>query len=310
MNKIQKLFTLGPTEIFRRLLFTKGFTFFERFGIHTLPVHFYSPVPDTRELRKRQDKWYREEDFSGIDFNIVDQKELLRSLKTYNDEFAQLPPFSEISAKGLGEGYGEVEASILYAIIRHFKSTQIKEVGSGVSSLYTLKALDKNKETDGKSGKLTCIEPYPKEALKSLTRESKVELKVSIVQDVEPGFFSDLNEGDILFIDSSHVLKLDSDVYHLYLRVLPLLKKGVIIHIHDIHFPFLTPEPERWIFKDHQFWTEAALLQAFLAFNKSYKILLCSSYLHHKYPEIMQEAFSVYDPKYHSPSSIWLRKVE
>ena len=101
-----------------------------------------------------------------------------------------------------------------------------------------------------------------------------------------------MSEGDILFIDSSHMVRINGDVNYLYLEVLPRLAKGVVVHIHDICFPYPTPPPDDWVFTRHQFWTEAALVQAFLIFNSAFKVLLCSSYLHYKAPDVLYSVFS------------------
>lgn len=156
---------------------------------------------------------------------------------------------------------------------------------------------------------MICIEPYPRTQLKKIQGKCQIQIIPKLVQDVDIDFFKILDEGDILFIDSSHMVKVGSDVNFLYLDVLPNLRKGVVIHIHDIPFPYPTPDPEQWIFGAHQFWTESALLQAFLAYNSAFKILLCSSYLHYKKPKELGSAFKIYDPARHFPSSIWLQKV-
>ena len=118
-----------------------------------------------------------------------------------------------------------------------------------------------------------------------------------------------LNKNDILFIDSSHIVKIGGDVNYLYLEVLPNLKKGVVIHIHDIPFPYPILNPEKFIFKKHLFLTEPALVHAFLMYNVAFKIILCSSYLHHKKRDALLSAFTNYDPLKHWPSSLWLRKI-
>jgi hypothetical protein len=112
------------------------------------------------------------------------------------------------------------------------------------------------------------------------------------VQDVPLSFFQKLEAGDVLFIDSSHVVRLDGDVIYLYLEVLPALAAGVLIHIHDIAFPYLMPDPERWVFGSKQFWTEAAFVAAVLQNNSNFSILLCTSYLHFRYPDELKVSSS------------------
>jgi Methyltransferase domain len=295
--------------IIGRLLARPAFTFFERFGIHVMRVHYFSPVPDTRELRKDFHLWYREWSFTGVDFNLEEQLKLLQALQRDKLGYDKLPPYDEIASKGFGLGYGEIESHILHAMVRYFKPQSLVEVGSGVSTVFSANALSLNKKETGKDAKMTCIEPYPSSPLRELTKDHSIELIAKRVQEVDWAFFKSLRRGDILFIDSTHTVKINSDVNFLYLEVLPNLNEGVVIAIDDIPFPYPTLEPEHWIFRGHRFWTEPALLHAFLTFNTAFKILLCPSYLHHKQPETLATAFSVYDPQKHSPSAIWLQKV-
>jgi len=295
--------------ILRDFLFTKGFTFFEKFGVHVLPVHYYSPVPDTRELHRNLNRWYRQGTFTGVDFNIEEQLKLVDSLRTYSVELNKLPPYEEITKRCFGEGYGPVESHILHAIIRHFKPKTIIEVGAGVSTFFSVNALSINKQEDKIDSKMICIEPYPWPALKEITGDCQIQIIPKSVQEVSLDFFGVLGKGDILFIDSSHTLKIGSDVCYLYLEVLTNLKEGVIIAIDDICFPYLTLAPDPWIFRYHQFWTEAALVQAFLTYNSAFEIILCSSWLHYKAPEVLRLVFSIYNPVRDYPGSLWLQKI-
>ena len=302
-------------RLLQRLLLGKSsfsgerFTFFEKFGVHVLPVHYYSPVPDTRDLRKNLDKWYRESSFTGVDFDMEGQLEILDTLRAYKPECDELPPYNDPFLHQLGEGFGEVESHVLYAMIRRLKPRNVTEVGSGISTFFSVKALSRNNEEAGIAATMTCVEPYPRPALNRVNGACEMRIIPKLVQEVSPEVFEALSRGDILFIDSSHMVKINSDVNYLYLEVLPRLAEGVVVHIHDICFPYPTPPPDYWIFKKHQFWTEAALVQAFLTFNSAFKILLCTSYLHYKSPEALYSAFSF--PKHDTgvPASLWLQKV-
>ena len=328
VKKLRRLQAVGFREagkiilkrLLQRLLLGKSlfsgerFAFFEKFGIHVLPVHYYSPVPDTRELQRNQNQWYRESSFKGVDFNMEGQLETLNHLRPYKSECNELPPYNTPFLRELGEGFGEVESHILYSMIRRLKPRRVIEVGSGVSTFFSVNALSKNNEEAGIGATMTCIEPYPRLALHKVNGACEMEVISSLVQDVTLEVFEALSEGDILFIDSSHIVKINSDVNYLYLEVLPRLAKGVVVHIHDICFPYPTPPPEYWILKKHQFWTEAALVQAFLTFNSAFKVLLCSSYLHYKAPQALYSAFSSpkNSPQFNIgvPSSLWLQKVD
>ena len=113
---------------------------------------------------------------------------------------------------------------------------------------------------------------------------------------------------DILFIDSSHVLRIGGDVQYEYLEILPRLARGVIVHSHDIFLP--AEYPRHWVLEEHKFWTEQYLLQAFLAFNDSFEVLWAGSYMHLKHPEKLEEAFSSYKRERTLPGSFWMRKVK
>jgi hypothetical protein len=109
------------------------------------------------------------------------------------------------------------------------------------------------------------------------------------VQEVELELFQQLGAGDVLFIDSSHVVKTGGDVNYLYLEVLPRLRPGVVVHVHDI---FLPGEYRKdWVTEEFRFWTEQYLLQAFLAFNSEFEVLLCNSYLGRYHRPALQNVF-------------------
>jgi predicted O-methyltransferase YrrM len=313
MKKLQKLKAKGPKEaiktVIRKILFGKALVFFERLGFHILPVHFYSPVPSIRELRKNPKTWYQEGSFSGIDFNIEEQEGLLEKLKAYEDEYTKLPPYEQVAQQYFGEGYGEVEAHILYAMVRHLKPATVIEVGSGISTYFLANAAAVNNRSSQDECQIICVEPYPWPKLEILSRDNKLKIIKKPVQEMDLNLFKMLKENDILFIDSSHIVKIGSDVNYLFLEVLPNLNKGVVVHIHDIFFPYPIFSRSLYLFSEFRFWTEPAIVQAFLTYNNVFKILLCSSYLHYKKPQVLQAAFSVYNPQSHLPSSLWIKKI-
>jgi predicted O-methyltransferase YrrM len=288
---------------------TTLFSIGERFGLSVLPTHFYSPVPDTRILRKTYKRWYTPSALAGVAIDVPQQQAFLQLLAPYTHECDTLPDYESVTRQGLGEGYSIVDAHTLYLMLRHLKPKRMIEVGSGVSTLFALEAYTQNARLSSNAG-ITCIEPYPRRGLLKIAESGRVRLVRDFVQDVAISVFQELQDGDVLFIDSSHVLKLDSDVQYLYLEILPRLNKGVVIHIHDIFFPYPTPEPETWIFRQHQFWNESPFVQAFLAFNPAFEILLCGSYLHHHAPHLLQSVVAAYDPEKNFAGSLWLRKVQ
>jgi predicted O-methyltransferase YrrM len=156
--------------------------------------------------------------------------------------------------------------------MRHFRPRRIVEVGSGFSTAAMLDTIDRDPALG--STKITCIEPYSKRLrwlLRKQDSEGRVTVIDDVVQTVEPKFFESLEENDILFIDSSHCAKVGSDVNHLFFEVLPRLRPGVLIQVHDIGYPF--EYPKSWILSGRS-WNEAYLLRAFLQFNDRFALVL------------------------------------
>jgi hypothetical protein len=233
--------------------------------------------------------------------NEAAQLNLLGSFSKFRDEYQQFPTgkTQEHNRFYLGNGlFDGVDALVAYCMIRHFQPRLIIEVGSGFSSLVLGQALEKNKNSG-----LICIEPFPREFLREGFRglQSLIGKKV---QDIGLEFFSQLGSGDILFIDSSHTVKIGSDVNYLFLEVLPRLNPGVIVHVHDIFLPF---EYRRdWVLDEFRFWTEQYLLQAFLTFNSEFEVLLASYYLSRYHEEHLRAAFP--DLPRWIGGSFWMRR--
>jgi predicted O-methyltransferase YrrM len=183
-------------------------------------------------------------------------------------------------------------------MVRHFQPRSIVEIGSGFSSLILGEALTKNNEPN-----LVCIDPSPQDFLRH-NFPGLASLIEKRVQDVDFDFFSQLNSNDILFIDSSHAVKIGGDVNYLFLEVLPRLKPGVIVHIHDIFLPF---EYRRdWVMEQFRFWTEQYLLQGFLMFNSEFEVLMANSYLNHYHQEDLKASFPTLSSW--RGGSFWMRR--
>jgi Methyltransferase domain len=278
---------------------------------YEMPVpltHYYSPMPDLPVVKERLSRWYRDSTCEGLEWNLERQRVFVSELEVYKAECDNLSSFDDVTAQGYGSGYGEVEAHFLHCMIRHLKPRQIIEVGSGVSTYFALQAVQMNCQLDVSPASVVCIEPFPTPKLRELAQQRQVTLRSEEVQNVEIDLFRELGAGDILFIDSTHVNKIDSDVNWLYLDVLPRLRNGVVIHIHDIPFPYLTLAPEHSLFDLSLMWNESALVKAFLMYNRSFDVLMCQSYLHHKCPSAIKNVASIYDEKKHFPTSLWLSK--
>lgn len=154
---------------------------------------------------------------------------------------------------------------------------------------------------------LVAIDPHPSRVLRS-GFPGLLRLITEKVESVDVEEFYTLNEGDILFIDSSHVLKIGNDVWYLYNEILPSLRKGVLVHVHDVFLPM--NYPKKWVIKQGRFWNEQYVLKAFLTFNTCYEVLLAMSYMHVKHPDALEKAFSSYDRHRVWPGSFWIRKIK
>ena len=287
----------------------KSFELWERLGIHIVPNHFYQPIPDVRYLDDRL--WETPSALVGIDIDEQSQTELLSQFyDAYKHEY-DLFPTSKTSRSYeyfVNNGnFESVDGEILYCIIRHFKPKRVIEIGSGNSTYLSALAIQINKEEDPKyTCEFTAIEPYPNKVLQDGFPNLSSLIKEP-VQSVPLSAFKELDENDILFIDSSHVLKVGSDVQYEYNEILPRLNKGVLIHVHDIFLPF--EYPKRWIRQEHRFWTEQYLLQAFLTYNSAFKVVWAGHYMHWKHPELLEKAFGSYRREKIQPGSFWMKKI-
>ena len=283
------------------------FPLWERLGLHVRPVHFYEPVPDTRRLGP--EIWARRTEMVGIDLKPKQQLDLLRELahryRSEYDAFPRLATGRPLEYHVDNRSFESVDGEILYAMIRRLKPERMIEIGSGFSTLVAAQALLRN-EADGASPcDYVVCDPYAGEKIRrgvpGVTR-----LIHAPVQEVPIAAFEALGENDILFIDSSHVLRIGSDVQYEYLEILPRLHPGVHVHIHDIFLP--AEYPEAWVRREHRFWTEQYLLQAFLCYNRAFEVVWAGSYMHLKHPDELRAAFASYGPGRH-PGSFWIRRA-
>jgi Methyltransferase domain len=280
--------------------FREIFRYWERHGFHVTPVHFYQPIPNTQSLPETL--WDRPSELVGIDMNTAVQLDLLRNhFPKFRSEYDQFPtePTSDPGRFYFNNGlFDGTDALVAYCMIRHFQPRLIIEVGSGFSSLVAAEAIAKNK-----GSALICIEPFPQDFLRQgfSGLHSLIEKKV---EDIDLEFFSQLSSGDVLFIDSSHTVKIGGDVNYLFLEVLPRLKPGVIVHVHDIFLPF--DYRRDWVMDELRFWTEQYLLQAFLSFNCEFEVLMANSYLAHRYMEDLKATFT--RSPWWGGGSFWIRR--
>lgn len=284
-------------------------TFQAWYELPVSPTHYYSPLPDMPALKRNIQRWNREGSFVAVEMALDKQIALLRQLEAYRTEIDDLPNQEQVRAAGYGLGYGEVESPIYYAMVRDLKPRRIVEIGSGVSTYYAVMATETNSQERKTESSITCIEPFPLPKLIELAGKGKIILRQHEVQDIDIAVFKEMAEGDILFIDSSHVSKVDSDVNFLVFEALPSLKRGVVVHFHDMPFPCLTLQPDHWCFDLSLMWNEPALVKAFLMYNSAFEVLVCQSYLHYKCPEAIKRLVSIYDVRKHFPDALWLVKT-
>jgi predicted O-methyltransferase YrrM len=255
------LFRAVPVQAARHMLFLAQShpDLPDRWGYHIRPIHYYEPLPDFSSITSQQ--LNRRREFPAIDFKWENQLRLLHVLATnYAGEV-------QIRENDYFNGF---DAAVYYSLIRYLKPKRVIEIGGGYSTRLANAALSRNQ-----TGKLTCVEPYPNERLNG--SRSNIELIQKRVEELDIEFFSCLEANDILFIDSSHTVKFGSDVCYEFLEVLPTLKPGVWVHVHDIFFPH--DYPAEWLLKRRLALNEQYLLEAFLAFNRDFQVALANHWL-------------------------------
>jgi hypothetical protein len=273
---------------------------------------YYSPLTSVSDLEATFERWNRPSTLKGITYDLGQMKDDLAGLLSqYLDEFLAIPPYKQLRQVGFGPGYTAVDALTLYMMVRHIKPKRYVEVGSGLSTYYCSLAAARN-ATEGHPLAITCIEPNPFDKLYDVPG---IRVIAKQVQDVELSLFQELQRDDILFIDSTHVLKIDGDVPFLYLEVLPALNVGVVIHIHDVAFPYNIPyPPQLWVFgqKWPMLWNEAMLVQAFLCCNNAFQITMSTPLIRHLDEQFLATRIPFYESMDQNPntfSSLWLKRV-
>ena len=267
--------------------------------------HFYSPLLDIQSLKPND---------SNLPFDGIECWEHvslhLSSQKAYYQELLERFPLLPFPRQRTDEyryywdnnWFPPSDAFTLSAILRREKPRRIVEVGSGFSSAVMLDTLAKTPF----SASLTFIEPYPERLYSLLSADDRVASKILVqqVQEVPLSVFDQLEAQDVLFIDSSHVAKVGSDVSFLLLRILPRLKPGVLIHFHDIFYPY--SYPVSWI-REGRSWNESLFLRAFLVGNSEFEVTAFNAFAGHAFPELFQDKFPEF--LHNSGGSIWMRKV-
>lgn len=245
--------------------------------------HYEAPYPNIIDIHRKEEEIYSEHEIADIDFNDKRQLELIEHMLKIEAPVWQTEKSDFERYYSNNPMFSCYNADILYYMMRILSPKRIIEVGSGFSTSVMLDVNEKhfNNEID-----LHSIEPYP-QRLKSLLRETdNLEIMEKGLQDVPVEFFQQLKENDILFIDSSHVAKMDSDVNYLFFEILPKLNQGVYIHIHDVFYQFTYPK--EWVYQG-RVYNEMYLLRAFLMNNTKYSIQWYGDYMTKKYSQELGE---------------------
>ncbi|HEY5909748.1 MAG TPA: class I SAM-dependent methyltransferase [Verrucomicrobiae bacterium] len=288
----------------------------QRCGFDLLPRHFYSSIPDINQLRERHD-WRKPRSMVG-----VPGKEIETQL-TFVAECCPPPLRERLRCKDIFDyacrenkvvGFGATEADFLFCFMASKRPRRVVQVGAGVSTAVMLLAARES----GHHAEFACIDPYPTAFLQRASAAAEIKLIPQPAQQVDITTLTDLESGDLLFIDSTHAVRVGSEVNLLVLEVLPRLKPGVWVHFHDIYFPY---DYHRSVFTEPFFPSESTLLHAFLACNSRFALRASLSMLHYAAPKALSELLPNYAPTQnndgldvphstgHFPSSAYLQAV-
>ena len=277
----------------------------ERYRTWAPPGQAESPIPSLAQVKDREQEIYAiPREMPGLDLNEPGQLRLFNELLKFYPE--QPFPHRKTADRRywfLNPAYSYSDAILLYCMMRHLRPRRIIEVGSGYSSCAIL---DTNELFFADSIECTFIEPEP-QLLRSLLRApdlERIHLREQRLQEIEGDLFAQLQANDILFIDSSHVSKIDSDVNHIFFRILPLLESGVFIHFHDIFYPF--EYPLEWVYAGRA-WNETYLLRAFLQYNQQFEIQLFNTFIDWFHKEKYFRDMPLVEKN--TGGSIWLKKL-
>ena len=306
ITKLMKESLIG--KILSKIPYLRYAYYYRRNSNHR-PGHYYSSVVNLDELEMRKEAiWSADRKLPGIDLNVAGQQKFVPALENASN----LIPFSENAGSPNfryhfdNKTYAHADGLVLFAMLMNYKPKRIIEVGSGFSSALML---DTNDKFLNNSINFTFIEPYPGMTLTKLLRKedyANTAVRESMVQNVKPEIFSTLQENDILLIDNSHVSKTGSDVNYLMTEVLPTLNKGVLIHIHDIFYPF--EYPQEWLFDLRLNWNEIYTVHNFLLFNNAFEIVFFSDFMQQKLKEENYPGLPLFLKD--RPGSLWLRKIK
>jgi predicted O-methyltransferase YrrM len=268
------------------------------------PGHFYSPLPAAAEVAKDAARIFNRNpaDVPGVDLRISEQLALVQDLAAIDTSLPWSADRDEHRYWHNNQFFAYGDGLFLYLLLRKLRPRHLIEVGSGFTSALILDVNDRYLE---RAMTCTFIEPFPDRLNELLRDDDRDRARViqSRVQDVGLDVFETLGDGDVLFIDSTHVSKIGSDVNYLIFEVLPRLARGVVVHVHDV-FPAFE-YPRAWI-EQGRAWNENYLLRAFLQFNSAFEIVLHANVLLSVAPETLLGALDLRGRNI--GGSIWLRR--
>ena len=274
---------------------------FSTVGVFPIIDHYYEPMFKPSLLTKslREDRH-----LPGVNLNVQEQLDILQRFD-FNDELKRFPIHKreEVGFYYHNGFFESGDAEYLYNMVRLYKPSRVLEVGSGFSTLIVQEAIKKNLEIEpDQNCEHVCIEPYENEWLDNLG----LTVIRQPVQNVSTNLFRRLGENDILFIDSSHVIRPQGDVLFEYLEIFALLNPGVLVHVHDIFTP--KDYPDEWVLNAVRLWNEQYLLEAFLTFNNRFKVIGALNFLAHNYPTHLSAKCPIYEMEssHREPGSFWM----
>ena len=274
-------------------------------GVDIELAHYYSPIP--RATDRPRSWWEQPSELPGIALDLPGQLSFIETeLAGFLGEFSPPRNSSDEYTYHLDNGlFQGGDADLLYAMVRRFKPRRVLELGAGFSTLVSAMGASRNR-ADGHHTELVTYDPFALApapgAVPGLT-----ELRPVSAQDVPLGDFERLAANDILFIDSSHTVKVGGDAIHLITEVLPRLAPGVIVHLHDIYLPW--PYPREWVARNRWYWAEQFLLQALLIENDGWGVLVTA----HALARLHRTRFDRLIPNAAGsapPLSFWMRRRE
>lgn len=274
---------------------------FEKIGVFPIRDHYYEPLfQKTRLRRSLRDV----RPLPGVDLNVSGQLALLEKFH-FQEELLSLPlePAGALEFCYHNGAFESGDAEFLYNVIRLYKPKRLIEIGSGHSTRMAVKAIAMNRQEDASCVcEHTCIEPYEQPWLEQLG----ITVVRKPAEEVDKALFASLGENDILFIDSSHIIRPQGDVLFEYLEVLPTLRPGVLVHVHDIFTP--RDYLDEWVVGEVKFWNEQYLLEAFLTCNREFRVIGALNFLFHHHPDQLGKACPVLasEKAWRKPGSFWM----